>query len=189
MKLNDMKIYIVAMDIQAYYIFNVVFRNYDNIEIVNLDFESFMETYKDVECIVSPANSYGCMDGGYDAAISNYLGWDFQLQVQQYIKDNFYGEQIVGTSFIIDAPKNKKLIHTPTMIFPEPIVDKRIAYTSMRSTLICALKNNIKTIAIPPLGAGIGEIRYEEAAILMLAAYKQILDAEGGVYSYYHKRK
>ena len=67
MKLNDMKIYIVAMDIQAYYIFNVVFRNYDNIEIVNLDFESFMETYKDVECIVSPANSYGCMDGGYDA--------------------------------------------------------------------------------------------------------------------------
>ncbi len=189
MKLNEMKIYIVAMDIEAFYIFSTVFRNYDNVEVVNLDFETFMEYYPDVECIVSPANSYGCMDGGYDAAISNYLGWDFQLSVQQYIKDNFYGEQLVGTSFIIDAPKNKKLIHTPTMIIPEVILDKRIAYTAMRSTLMCALKNNIKSIAIPPLGAGIGQIRNEEAAVLMLAAYKQILDAEGGVYSYLHERK
>ena len=27
------------------------------------------------------------MDGGFDARLSDILGWDFQLKVQQYIKE------------------------------------------------------------------------------------------------------
>ena len=108
MKLDDLKIYIVAINFEHYLIFKNIFRIYKNVEVVNSDFVSFMNKNPEIECIVSPANSYGCMDGGYDAAISDYLGWNFQNKVQQYIKDHFYGEQLVGTSFIIDAPENKK---------------------------------------------------------------------------------
>ena len=46
-----------------------------------------METY-DVECVVSPANSYGFMDGGYDLAITNYFGEALMEKVQRLIIKN-----------------------------------------------------------------------------------------------------
>ncbi len=188
MKLDDLKIYIVAINFEHYLIFKNIFRIYKNVEVVNSDFVSFMNKNPEIECIVSPANSYGCMDGGYDAAISDYLGWNFQNKVQQYIKDHFYGEQLVGTSFIIDAPKNKKLIHTPTMIIPEVVADDKMTYSAMRSTLMCALENNISSIIIPPFCVGTGEVPVEVAAKLMFKAYKQIKDAENGIYYYFDER-
>lgn len=42
------------------------------VEIVCSDFGDFMDTNR-VECVVSPANSYGLMDGGYDLAISDWF--------------------------------------------------------------------------------------------------------------------
>jgi hypothetical protein len=36
-----------------------------------------------VDAIVSPANSFGFMDGGLDQALSNRFGWDLQKQLQQ----------------------------------------------------------------------------------------------------------
>ena len=185
MNLNEMTIYIISYYDNEYKVMKEKFKDCSNVEVVKNDFVIFMNETPGIECIVSPANSYGHMDGGYDAAISDYLGWDFQLQVQKFIKDNYYGEQIVGTSFIINAPKNKKLIHTPTMVKPEIIIDDRIVYFSMRSTLICALKNNIKSIIIPLFGAGTGEVPIEIAAKHMYDAYMQILNAENGIYSVY----
>ena len=148
-----------------------------------------MNNKTDIECIVSPANSYGIMNGGYDAAISNYLGWDFQIIVQQYIKDKYYGEQPVGTSFIVDAPNNEKLIHTPTMLLPERIIDNRVVYHSMRSTLICALQNNVKSILIPLFGAGTGRVPIDVVCKHMFTAYTQIVEAERGNYIKYNENK
>lgn len=184
-----MNIYILAKNYSTFKVLQTTFKLYREIKVINLDFLTFMENYPDVECIVSPANSYGMMDGGYDAAISDYLGWDFQKKVQDYIKENYYGEQIVGTSFILKAPKNKKLIHTPTMIIPSTINDKLIVYTSMRSTLICALQNNIKSIVIPPFGMGTGGVSDIDGAELMLDAYKQIKNAQKGKYYYFNLDK
>ena len=185
MYLEDMKIYIITTSHLEELMFKSMFDDCPNVEVVKNDFESFMKKNPDVECIVSPANCYGIMDGGYDAAISNYLGWDFQRIVQKYIIDNFYGEQIVGTSFIIDCPYNKKLIHTPTMIMPEKVIDNRIVYTAMRSTLICALKNNIKSIVIPLFGAGTGKVGIDIVCKHMRNAYEQIYNAENGDYGFY----
>ena len=111
-----MKIYIITTSHLAQFMFKSMSNKFSNVEIVFDLFQNFMNNNSDIECIVSPANSYGIMNGGYDAAISNYLGWDFQKIVQQYIKDKYYGEQPVGTSFIVDAPNNKKLIHTNNVI-------------------------------------------------------------------------
>lgn len=176
MNLNEMKIYIIAINLEDYIIFKNAFILHKNVKVVNLDLISFMNEYPHVECIVSPANSYGKLTGGYDGAISDYFGWDYQLNVQEYIKKHFYGEQVVGTSFILDAPMGKKLIHTPTMIEPEIIIDDRIIYHCMRSTLICALENNVKSIVIPPFGAGTGMVPIIRVVNLMHKAYKQILN-------------
>ncbi|GAL85939.1 Appr-1-p processing protein [Sporocytophaga myxococcoides] len=53
-----------------------------NVEIFHGDFNSIK-----CDTIVSPANSFGFMDGGIDYAISDRLGWDLQIKLQQIIKD------------------------------------------------------------------------------------------------------
>jgi len=138
------------------------------------DFGIFMDE-NDVECVVSPANSFGLMDGGYDLAITNWFGDELQKSVQRYIVDNLYGEQIVGTSFIINTPKDGiRLIHTPTMRVPEPIIDETVVYNCMRSTLITALENGINSIVIPAFGASTGLLDPEVVAKMMWLAYKQV---------------
>ena len=52
---------------------NLIFKNND-VNIVNMYFSDFIDIYN-VECVLSLANSYGLMDGGYDLAITDYFGW------------------------------------------------------------------------------------------------------------------
>ena len=139
----------------------------------------------DVDCYVSPANSYGLMDGGYDKALTMLFGVNLQRRVQDYIISNLYGEQQVGSSIIVDIPgEKKKLIHTPTMRVPSRIKDPEVIYTSMRSTLMCALKNNIKTIIIPAFGGSTGMVPFNTIAREMYKAYIQIFNITINVHSW-----
>lgn len=177
--LNTLKIFIVEINPRVCEIFRKQFENQENIEIVNSDIVTFYQSHKtEIDCLVSPANAFGIMAGGFDAGLSDIFGWDFQQKVQQYIKDNFFGEQCVGTSFIIktDIP-NLSLIHTPTMREPSTIRDNFIIYYCMRSTLICALKNNVRSIVIPVFGGSCGGIAPEIASKRMKEAYLQIANA------------
>ena len=150
----------------------------DNVEIVCEEFGKFMGN-NHVDCVVSPANSFGLMDGGYDAAITDWFGEKLQVDVQEYIAENYLGEQPVGSSFIIETPdKNVKLIHTPTMRIPEKIIDTAVIYHCMRSCLITAIQNNVTHILIPAFGALTGRVEADDVAKMMWLAYKQIYDAK-----------
>ena len=152
------------------------FDKYSDVEIINDDFAHFMNTHKDIECIVSPANSFGCMDGGYDLAITDYFGLEVEFEVQDYIKKYLFGEQPVGSSIMVDIPNtNKKLIHTPTMRLPSPIVDETLIYHCMRSTLITAINGKIKSIVIPAFGGATGKLKPDVIAKNMRQGYEQIL--------------
>lgn len=176
-QLKDLKIYIVDMDGFTCKALARAFDDVPNVEIVHADIKRFFREHRDtIDCLVSPANAFGYMTGGYDAALSEILGWDFQEKVQDYIKENFYGEQGVGTSFIIktDLP-NLSLIHTPTMQYPSVIKDDMIVYYCMRSTLICALKNDVKCIVIPVFGGACGCVDPLVSSKRLKDAYMQIL--------------
>ena len=139
----------------------------------------------DVDCYVSPANSYGLMDGGYDKALTMLFGVELQRRVQDYIISNLYGEQQVGSSIIVDIPgEKKKLIHTPTMRVPSRIKDPEVVYTSMRSTLICALKNNVKKIVIPAFGGATGRLAPDVVAEEMFKAYIQVFKININIHSW-----
>lgn len=183
-ELKDLKIYIVDNEDYKISIFKTIFKDIKNVECVTSDIGWFYNTHiKEIDCLVSPANAFGHMTGGYDAALSDIFGWDYQKKVQQYIIDNFYGEQLVGTSFIIDTPlKEVKLIHTPTMQYPSIIKDDMVVYHSMRATLMCALKNDIKCIVIPIFGGACGRINANIASRRMKEAYLQILNRIGPSY-------
>ena len=169
-----MKIYILEMNGTIVAALREAFAQED-VEVVHDTFADFMVTH-DVECVVSPANAFGLMDGGYDAAITRWFGDQLQERVQRYIIDHYYGEQPVGTSFIIDAGRNgQKLIHTPTMRVPSKILDPAVVYQSMRTSLMVALENDVKSIVIPVFGGLTGEVPPERAAKLMWLGYHRIM--------------
>lgn len=53
--------------------------------------------------MVSAANSFGLMDGGIDAAITDFFGKQLPVRVQARIISEYGGVQPVGTSFIIET--------------------------------------------------------------------------------------
>lgn len=169
-----MKIYIIDKGGLKLRYARLYFHGEPDVECVAAEFDEFLRS-NPVQCIVSPANSYGLMDGGYDLAITRYFGDQLQQRVQQYIIDHYYGEQPVGTSFIIDAGKDgRKLIHTPTMRTPQIIREPLIIYQCMRTTLMCAMENNVESILIPLFGGGCGEVPAKLIAEMMWKAYDQI---------------
>ena len=168
-----MKIYIIEKLRQRMEYIKLYFMGTD-VEFVEENFHDFMAK-SDVECIVSPANSFGLMDGGYDFAITDWFGGQLQEDVQKYIMENYFGEQPVGTSFIIPiGDTGKTLIHTPSMQTPRALLDPFVVYQCMRSTLMCAYQNGVKSILIPLFGGGCGEVAPQVIARLMRKAYDQI---------------
>ena len=139
------------------------------------EFSWFMEQHGDVDCVVSPANSYGIMDGGYDLAITRYFGEELQECVQEKIVEDCFGEQPVGTSLSVEY-EGWTIIHTPTMRVPSRIVDSMVVYHAMRSTLIEAVRCNVECMVIPAFGAGCGMLAFTTVAELMAAAYFQLLN-------------
>jgi O-acetyl-ADP-ribose deacetylase (regulator of RNase III) len=51
---------------------------------------------KPADAIVSPANSFGIMDGGLDLAIRSELGFAIEQKVQEVIVQKYHGELPVG---------------------------------------------------------------------------------------------
>ena len=150
-----------------------------NVEVANCGFER-LASY---DCLVSPANSFGMMDGGVDAAITKFFGKSLMERVQQQILDDYLGEQSVGTSIIVATghPQHPWLAHTPTMRVPMPIVGTDIPYVAMWAMLLAVRQYNrtaikpIVKIACPGLGTGIGRIPPQESARQMALAYDYFL--------------
>ncbi len=174
-----MKLILVAPDLLLAAAFQEHFHYFPNVEVVN----NYFEWLPEFDCLVSPANSFGMMDGGMDAAIIKFFGSSLMDKVQQRILTDYLGEQPVGTSMIVETahPKHPFLAHTPTMRVPMPIVGTDIPYVAMWAMLLAVRNHNlqaqqkIKSIACPGLGTGIGRFPYSEAARLMALAYDHFL--------------
>src|ERR1051326_667927 len=79
--------------------FREQFKEWPEVSVVDGSFEQLPE----FDCLVSPANSFGLMDGGMDATITAFFGEALQERVQQRILDEYLGEQPVGTSLIVET--------------------------------------------------------------------------------------
>ena len=69
------------------------------------------------DALVSPANSFGFMDGGIDHQISERLGWHIQDLVQKAIRARPLGELLVGEAIVVPTgdAQTPWLIAAPTM--------------------------------------------------------------------------
>ncbi len=135
------------------------------------------------DAIVSPANSFGFMDGGLDYALSERFGWDLEKQLQEIIKALPEGELLVGQALTLETGDKvvPLLISAPTMRVPTNFnIDTSVnAYLAMKAILIKAKNDErISSVAIPGLCTGVGRMQPIIAARQMYQAYKEIILGE-----------
>jgi O-acetyl-ADP-ribose deacetylase (regulator of RNase III) len=132
------------------------------------------------DAVVSPANSFGFMDGGLDLALSERLGWDLQDRLQEAIHQLPERELLVGKALTLATgdPHIPWLIAAPTMRVPMSfqIATSINAYLAMKAILLAAIGHpEINSVAIPGLCTGVGRMPPEIAAQQMRAAYAEII--------------
>src|SRR5262245_6264683 len=134
------------------------------------------------DAMVSPANSFGIMDGGLDLAIRDTLGFAVQSRVQAALVDIFHGELPVGSATIVatDHSMWPWLVVAPTMRVPEPISGTINPYLAFRAALLAVLKHNadgasapIRSVVVPGMGTGVGGVAPVRCAAQMKMAFYQ----------------
>lgn len=140
------------------------------------------------EAIVSPANSFGFMDGGIDYVYSDFFGWSMQDHLQRKIHEEYDGELLVGQAAIIDIHETnpdspiKYLISAPTMRTPGVVASTVNAFLAFRAALKAAKAQGINSILCPGLATAIGKMPYRQCAAQMLEAHWLV--SKGGKLSY-----
>lgn len=132
------------------------------------------------DAVVSPANSYGVMDGGIDLAYRKRYGLQLQRRVQATLRSEGHrGEQPVGTAIVVplsgyvEAPY---LIHAPTMRVPQDVSRTSNVYNATRAILRAAdAVTGIETVYCPGLGTGTGKVSPRSCALQMALAVEQYL--------------
>jgi O-acetyl-ADP-ribose deacetylase (regulator of RNase III) len=133
---------------------------------------------KQADAILSPANSFGFMDGGIDLAYSHFFGWDLQDRLQERLRRDYSGELPVGSAVIVPTRHQTipYLVSAPTMRVPDNVADTVNVYLAFRAALLVVkASTEIKSLVSPALGTGVGAMPIERAARQMYAAYAEVI--------------
>jgi O-acetyl-ADP-ribose deacetylase (regulator of RNase III) len=124
-----------------------------------------------VDAVVSPANSFGFMDGGVDWAYLQFFGAELQTRVQTIIRLQRFQELLVGDAIVV--PTYNEAIHflivAPTMRVPKIIGDPADVMLATRAAIRMALNFRFEHIVMPGMGTGCGQVRPDVAARAMRA--------------------
>ena len=148
----------------------------------------------DVHCdaVVSPANSFGFMDGGIDHAYSHRFGWGVQRRLQDAVRGRHHGELLVGRAEAVwtDDAAIPFVIAAPTMRVPMVLpADTVSPYLAARAVLLLILHERfadgpfagesvadvVRTVAFPGLGTGIGRVPPDVCAKQVRAAVTDVV--------------
>lgn len=141
------------------------------IDIVQGELEHIIR-YHNFQAIVSPANSFGIMDGGIDKPLAEAFP-PVRRNVYSLLKAVHGGYLPVGSTDIVETGDSRHplMIVAPTMPYPRALADPFVVYDVMRSLLKTAENNGVESIAIPGLATATGKVPHDVAAKLMYAAW------------------
>jgi O-acetyl-ADP-ribose deacetylase (regulator of RNase III) len=148
---------------------------------------SIFET--DANTLVSPANSFGIMDGGLDGKLRDYFGESVEKAVRERIREQFHGELPVGLAAVVETghARHPYLISAPTMRYPADVSHSVNAYLATKSTLSVAIAHPAQLrIALPGFCALTGGMSPTQVARQMRIAYERVVVR---MYSYSHWRE
>ena len=111
----------------------------------------------DIDAVVSPANTMGIMNGGYDAVLRRYFGIAIEYTVQKYL-DKFKID--VGQAIAVKTghPKVNWLIVTPTVsVTGEGLSGhESVSYACAYNSVKAAHERGVKYLGMTGLGSGVG---------------------------------
>jgi O-acetyl-ADP-ribose deacetylase (regulator of RNase III) len=181
MRLNNVQFLLVSPQAELASAWGTAFQGLANFKVSPGKFQDVIEPWK---FIVSPGNSYGIMDGGIDQQYLDYFGDELQFKVQDRILSHYYGEQPVGTAFIIPArtsPNYVMLVHAPTMRYPMELVgtlQENVFWAARAAFVELADYPNgseaVPRVLMPGLGTGAGHVPCAVAAQLMRLAWDNV---------------
>jgi O-acetyl-ADP-ribose deacetylase (regulator of RNase III) len=156
------------------------FAGLPNVRVIQARFEN-LEPH---DCFVTAGNAFGLMTAGIDAAVVRRFGEGMMQRVQQRIMDEFFGEQPVGTAFVLPTgdPSLPFICHAPTMRVPGNIAGSDKVYAATWAALLAIVAHNrasterIEVVVLPAMGTGFGGVPFGEAARQMAAAYRHLLE-------------
>jgi O-acetyl-ADP-ribose deacetylase (regulator of RNase III) len=144
-----------------------------------------------VDAVVSPANSFGFMDGGIDMLYSQKFGWHVQERLQELIRNRHHGELLVGTAEIVptDLLRIPYVIAAPTMRVPMILHDTISPYLATRAVLLLVkhgifptgplegerVAAGVQSVAFPGLGTGVGRVGPNTCARQVRAAIEEVI--------------
>jgi O-acetyl-ADP-ribose deacetylase (regulator of RNase III) len=131
------------------------------------------------DAIVSPANSFGYMDGGIDLVYIQRFGWELQGRLQSHLREQHDGELPVGQATIIETfdMEIPYLVSAPTMRVPMDVSSSLNAYLAFRAAIRAIRQHNsisakpIRSVLCPGLCTAVGRMPADLAAKQMAAAY------------------
>jgi O-acetyl-ADP-ribose deacetylase (regulator of RNase III) len=135
---------------------------------------------KSADAIVSPANSFGYMDGGIDLIYLHRFGYELQTRLQAHLRDEHDGELPVGQATIVETfdAKIPYLVSAPTIRIPMNVSDTINAYLAFRAAILAVKQHNrqalkaIRTILCPGLCTAIGRMPPDLSGRQMAAAFE-----------------
>jgi O-acetyl-ADP-ribose deacetylase (regulator of RNase III) len=165
-----MKILLLDTDPVVCAAWRISFAGIESVQIAHSKFESLISLF---DCLVSPANSFGLMDGGMDAAITGFFGTQLEERVQDEIWRYYRGEQPIGTCLMAPTtdPRCPWLAHCPTMRTPMDVSWTNNAYAAFLAALTSAEAHGIQTLACSGLATRTGQMPPEVAARQMRFAF------------------
>ncbi len=144
------------------------FGKIENVEVFGGD----IMAYK-ADAIVSPANSFGFMDGGIDGVYTKHFGPKVQASLQSLIRLRPMGELLVGEAIVVPTGNDgiPFMISAPTMRVPLDVSDTANPYLSFKAALIAARNKGFKDILCPGMGSATGNVSAIDCAVQMRKAY------------------
>lgn len=144
-----------------------------------------------VDAIVSPANSYGFMDGGIDLLYSHRFGWQVQAKLQKIIREKHHGELLIGQAEIVetDVSQIPFVISAPTMRVPMILKDTVNPYLAARAVFLLIkhgtffdgsykgepISNFVQSVAFSGLATGVGKVGFNTCARQMQKAIEDFV--------------
>jgi len=134
------------------------------------------------DAIVSPANSFGFMDGGIDAVYTYQFGPGLQERLQDAIRRDHGGEVVVGAAVIVptEHPDIPWCICAPTMRLPRQVADTVNAFLAFRAALRAVREHNrqgrppIRSILCPGMATAVGQMPVHRCARQMRVAWDRV---------------
>lgn len=135
------------------------------------------------DALVSPANSFGYMDGGIDLAYLEHFGGALESRLQRYLVTHHLGELPVGQAVIIETLDDRLpfMVSAPTMRIPMNVAATPNAYLAMRAALLAVRQHNIENprrierLICPGLASAIGGMPAERVAAQMKLAWDVVV--------------